>query len=407
MQSVGQRYAGLKPAEPNRFLTAVCTFGETVSFPVGTPSPDPMSLSNAVGAMEVDPSGKEMVFTAISQCREKFARYRSEENREVLFFVVTDEAGDDADKAEQLLKRDIPIYVLGAPAPMGLSAAVDSSVEQEGAPNIIRQGPESRHAEHVQLGFVDGANALHLIDSGFGHFALERLCRATGGAYIAMRPATGGYSFVGIKNTEWPTSGAWQPDISVMRRYAPDYVSEEAYQALLDSNAACKALHEAAKLRRLDYNGRPQTSFVKRSEAQLATDVARAQQYAAKHGPPLAALFQLLEKGEDGRDSLPSARWKASYDLAMGRAAAAYARVEGYNARLAELKRGKNFADPSHTTWVLLPAETTDSSSSLRKMGEQANDLLRGVIENHPGTPWAKLAETELQTPIGWDWTEQ
>ncbi|MEM8913988.1 MAG: VWA domain-containing protein, partial [Planctomycetota bacterium] len=33
-------------------------------------------------------------------------------------------------------------------------------------------------------------------------------------------------------------------------------------------------------------------------------------------------------------------------------------------------------------------------------------EFLSGVIEAHPGTPWALLAKKELDVPIGWKWTE-
>jgi hypothetical protein len=32
---------------------------------------------------------------------------------------------------------------------------------------------------------------------------------------------------------------------------------------------------------------------------------------------------------------------------------------------------------------------------------------LQGVVQNHSGTPWALLAQRELDEPIGWKWTEE
>jgi len=297
--------------------------------------------------------------------------------------------------------------VIVVPAPFGLSAAIDPSVEATGDPNAIRQGPESRYSEHVKLGFWGGMNDFRLLDSGFGPFALERLCRASGGRYLAIRPPTGGYSFVGSVNTEWPSSGVWQPDLSVMRKYAPDYVSEAEYQAILKNNAACRALHEAAKLPAVEFPQLPTTTFVKRSEAQLATDVGRAQQFAAKLEIGVHQLFDTLSKGESDRAKLTSPRWQAAFDVAMGRAYAAMSRVDGYNLMLAELKRGKTFTDPAHNTWELETADKTELTSALRKIGDKAKMYLERVVKEHPGTPWAKLAEREMQTPFGWKWSER
>lgn len=409
--SLRQPYAGLKQADDEqRFLTAVCTFGQQIRFPVDSPSNDPAALTKAMDSLQQDTTGKEMLFTAVGETLSKYAGYRTEQKREVMFFVVTDEAGDDQAAAERLIgdvgKYGIPVYVIGVPAPLGRVAAIDASVEVADSATAIQQGPESRYSEHIELGFWGGATDFRLMDSGFGPFALERLCRASNGRYIALRPPTSGYSFTSATNTEWPNAGVWQPEPNAMRKYAPDYVSEADYQALLQANPACMALHNAAKLPPIEFTQLPTMSFVKQNEAQLATEVAKAQQFAAKHGPPIEHLYTTLERGEAGRAKL-SPRWKATYDLAFGRAAAAHARIEGYNEMLAALKRGKSFEDESHNTWELQTAETTEVNSKLRKLCARAREYLESVVKEHPGTPWAKLAARELETPLGWKWAER
>ncbi len=74
---------------------------------------------------------------------------------------------------------------------------------------------------------------------------------------------------------------------------------------------------------------------------------------------------------------------------------------------LAALKRGRNFTDAQSTTWVLQRADSTDLNSSLQKLTERAKSLLQGVVDRHPNTPWAELAQAELAEPLGWEWTEQ
>jgi len=409
---IQQPYSGLKSdSDSQRFLTAVCTFGGQLHFPVDSPSPDPSSLITAMNGMPTDATGKEMVFTAIGEALKKYTKYRTQDRREVMFFIVTDEAGDDQNLVDSLIdetrRNSIPMYVIGVPAPFGRMAALDASIENAADKLSIRQGPESRYREHIELGFWGGMNDFRMMDSGFGPFALEKLCRGTGGRYIAVRPATSGYSFAGAMVSEWPSSGVWQPDPNVMQKYAPDYTTEADYQKLLQSNGACMALHEASKIEAVEFTQLPQVTFVKKDEAQLANDVARAQQLAAKLEPGVNRLYDAIERGEKDRDKLTSPRWQAAYDVAMGRAAAAKSRVDGYNAMLAELKRGKNFANESNSTWELATAETTDATSALKKLGEKAKLYLERVVAEHPGTPWAKLAERELQTPFGWQWTER
>jgi hypothetical protein len=36
----------------------------------------------------------------------------------------------------------------------------------------------------------------------------------------------------------------------------------------------------------------------------------------------------------------------------------------------------------------------------------EADRLLRRVVEDHPATPWALLAERELKDPLGFKWVE-
>jgi hypothetical protein len=41
------------------------------------------------------------------------------------------------------------------------------------------------------------------------------------------------------------------------------------------------------------------------------------------------------------------------------------------------------------------------------KLLEQARMYLTRVKNDHPGTPWAVLAERELETKLGWEWVER
>ena len=271
----------------------------------------------------------------------------------------------------------------------------------------IRQGPESRSLERIQLGFWGGSTDLELLDSGFGPFALERLCRATGGSFLALRPSPQDFSVYAGALADWPAASVPRFDAEIMSRYAPDYIPAEAYQQLLAANKARQALHAAAQRASLQLVEFPQLEFAKQSEAELAQQLSRAQQVAARLEPAVGALYDALAEGETDREALTGPRWQAGFDLALGRAAAAKARIEGYNAMLAALKRGRSFANASSTRWVLEPAETLEASSALERLADKAREYLDRVVADHPGTPWALIAERERRTPIGWRWTEQ
>jgi hypothetical protein len=240
------------------------------------------------------------------------------------------------------------------------------------------------------------------VDSGFGPFALERLCRGSRGRFLALRET--GYG--GVSARAWPSGSELRFDEAVVSKYAPDYVSEGEYRKLLAENKARGALCEAAQLPRVVIEGSPGARFPKGAEAKMAKQMNAAQQFAARNSPPVDHLFNVLSQGEADRGKLTSPRWQAEFDLAMGRVLANKARLDGYNSMIAALKRGKAFQKTDSTQWLLEPADQFETESTIRKMAERAKTYLERVIKEHPGTPWARIAEDELRTPLGWMWRE-
>lgn len=414
LAAINGKVAGIDDA---KLLTAVCSFGVDVRFDVDPPSSDPKAITNMLAQVTPDTTGKEATFAAVKAALEKYLPYRTEKRREVVFVILTDEAGDDLELLDGIVdgprKAGVPFYVVGVPAPFGKEAAISSSVEvgldykPDGKWLAIRQGPESRMPERVRLGFWGGGTGdIEFLDSGFGPFGLERLCRATGGRYIALRPGPREFELVSAIGIEWPSSAAVRFDAATMRRYAPDYVPDQEYQSLL-ANKARRAVVDAAQLSEVELLEFPKTSFVKADEAAMARMLSEAQQVAAKLSPTVDRLYDALERGEADRARLTDPRWQANFDLAMGRAASAKAKVDGYNHMLAALKRGKSFANPSSTTWMLEPSDSIEDASALQKLIDKGKASLQRVVDQHAGTPWAKIAERELETPSGWKWTEQ
>ena len=66
------------------------------------------------------------------------------------------------------------------------------------------------------------------------------------------------------------------------------------------------------------------------------------------------------------------------------------------------------FKDAKNNTWQLVPAdEVSGVGSQLQNAGDKAREYLGRVVKDHPGTPWALLAQRELNEPIGWKWMEE
>jgi hypothetical protein len=246
------------------------------------------------------------------------------------------------------------------------------------------------------------------MDSGFGPYALTRLCYETGGIYFTVHPNRNVNREVRRNEVEdFSAHLKHFFDPNVMRRYRPDYVSAEEYMRRVSKNKARLSLVKAAEMSAQGQLEPPNLRFVKSDEAAFTNALTEAQKAAAILEPRLNTLYEVLRLGEPDRVKEVEARWQAGYDLAMGRVMAAKVRAEGYNAMLAAAKRGLKFSDPKNNTWLLEAVNEFNTGSQLAKAGEQAKTYLERVAKEHPETPWAMLAELELKTPLGWKWKEE
>jgi hypothetical protein len=339
-----------------------------------------------------------------------------------MIIVFTDEAGSDQtdpqfgiDSAVKVCKRyQMPVYVVGVPAPFGTKETqvkwVDPDPKFDQTPRwgVVDQGPETLFAERLKLSFTGSQDEEDAIDSGFGPFALTRLCYETGGIYFTVHPNRNVNMAVNRGQIE-PFSAHIKHffDSEHMRRYKPDYVSLEEYGRRLKANKCREALVKAAAMSNTGALENPQTRFVKREEADFVTALGEAQKAAAMLEPKLASLYEVLKEGEADREKELTPRWQAGFDLAAGRVLAARLRTESYNAMLASAKRGLKFQNPKNNTWVLKPSDEVTVGSQYQKMAEKAKTYLERIVKDHPSTPWALLASKELEQPLSWKWTEE
>lgn len=399
-------------------LTAVVGFGAEPTMLTPEPTDRFEEIEQAIEDIRDDKTGQENVFTAIGMVAEKFRTYRSAKNgkRHVMIVVFTDEAGDDIplvdDTVSVCRKYAMPVYVVGRPAPFGRQTAyvkyVDPDPRFDQRPQWVpvSLGPESMMPELLKLRFAQQGDEEELLDSGFGPYALTRLCYETGGLYFASHPnrAVGRHiSGQETNNLSAHIAMFFEPD--AMRRYQPDYLPAQEYMRLLHANRARQSLIEAAQMSWTSPMENVRLRFPKRDEAELAQALSLAQRSAAILQPKIDAICQALLAGEEDRAKLEEPRWRAGYDLALGRALAVKVRTDGYNVMLADAKQGKPFKEPKNNTW-LLQSDEEFANTSLEKLAAKAKTFLERVVEDHPNTPWAALAERELSTPLGWRWEE-
>jgi hypothetical protein len=414
-----------KKHEDTPLLTSVVGFGSSVVLITKKPTADLDEVKKAVTDIPLDDSGSEKVFEAIYRAVTEYKSFRhvdenkSEPERNVMIVAFTDERGDDYNAGLEQTIREcrryaIPVYVVGVPAPFGREETmmkwVDPNPEFDQSPQwgAVNQGPESYLPELIKLQFSNASERDEAIDSGFGPFALTRLCYETGGIYFSVHPNRNVNRSVSRGETEAFSAHLSRFfDPQIMRKYRPDYVPPEEYMRRLRENKAREALVKAANLSWINQMEAPQTRFPKTDEAAFVNALSEAQKAAAKLEPEINMLFETLRLGEPDRAKEDVPRWQAGYDLAIGRVMAVKARTEAYNAMLAAAKRGLKFKDEKNNTWVLAPADEISVGSQLEKTAAKAREYLERVVSEHPDTPWSYLAQKELENPIGWKWQEE
>lgn len=404
-------------------LTSVYAFGNKV-IPILKPTDSKAEITEALDKIERDDTGVERVFTAIYTVVKKYEGYRKirsttkQPDRNVMVVVVTDEAGDDVDGLDPTIKlcraKKIPVYVIGVPAPFGRKETPvkwvdpDPMYDQSAQWTTVNQGPESLMPERIKLHFAGGREDSVPVDSGFGPFGLTRICYETGGIYFAVHPNRDFNGRLKRRQVDAYTAHlARFFDSKVMRKYKPDYTSLEVYWNRVNSSPTRKALVQAAQQSWVSQMKEPQLRFEKKDEAAFVNAINLAQRSAAVLSPQVDTIYEILKTGEASRMEEINPRWQAGFDLAMGRVMAVKVRTDAYNVMLAKAKTSLKPKDPKTNVWNLEPANTVNAGSRMSKFAEKARTYLQRVVDEHPGTPWALMAQRELDTPIGWQWVEE
>ncbi|MGE0609478.1 MAG: vWA domain-containing protein, partial [Pirellulales bacterium] len=411
------------------FSNAVVAFGNQTKELV-KPTHFNGKIVRAVNNVPIDESGLENVMTAVEQCVHK---YRGRWKDDMLIVVWTDESGDDILRLEQTIRlcreQRVVVTVVGPSSVLGSERGSHQYTDPASGFSFllpVKRGPDTSLPERLMIPYwhaslfnawqkngavvaqgVQGFGGPHRerLLSGFGPYALTRLALQTGGSFTLLdRPADRGPF-----------------DLHKLRDYLPDYNAAEHYlqetqsqplrQAV--STAVMRTYHEAfshpptmgffgAGAMRYPFGMSavylPPTRFRDMLAESLPAEERRA-----------AAALRIIEQGLadfDGQtdyealyEEEDSRRWRAWYDLTRGRLLANSVRYQEYllACQLVRNGAGQN-SETNHV--VLRPAEEFISQGS-RQRAEQAGRLLNRCIEENPSTPWALLAQWELEYPLG------
>lgn len=346
-----------------------------------------------------DTSGKEMTMTTVGQAANRLRSVlgtHRDWNR--MFVIVTDERGDDFERVEQVAKfcsrLDIRVFCLGNASPFGTEKGFIRYTYQDGfqVDIPVDQGPETMTHQTLQIPIIgQPVTQLPHVSSGFGPYALEWLCRETGGKFCIYEDNA---------NHRFPPRR--------MSSYRPGYIPLRDFQNELQSNQAKKVLINAARASR---ESKPRVRpIVARGDVLgvLRMELTERQKECAFADLLAERVVSILESGLNDRAALDSLRWRASFDLAWGQALAAKVRLEALNLRLAQMKiEPQEFKTPSNNTWTLIEAsELREPSGQHIKLASQSRRILQQVVAEHTQTPFAHIAQRELDRGFGWKWVE-
>jgi hypothetical protein len=428
--------------------------------------PSPKAIAGAIEKLPIDETGMENVMSALSKALYQIPAHLRNLRIEVV--IWTDESGDDLDLLEDVIQqcryRQARVHVVGPLSVFGMRQGLQQYVI--GPPyNIpmmlpVNRGPDSAFVERARLPIWDSTSNFGWGSGNFmpatlngasfggphrerllastGPYALTRLALATGGTFTALERAGDAAVF----------------DRSRLKDYLPDYRSGAAIAMDIDMYPIRRAIIESAALMgdieywppRFEFPSVgnkefPYAHYVPYMEParalstldnDLAEDINNLQpaqraieqaiQMLLMAGMPGSVGSPGQVKASDSKtgivvggiqtaeayDAERSPRWRAWYELNLGRLLAHSVRINEYKIirqrfELPEIKQEILNKGVNH--FILVPSKLLHGGTDSETRAAMAKKLLERVIRDHPNTPWSQLAEWELERPFGIDCT--
>ncbi len=428
LDSVFSRIEAVQSDQPHRLYKAAASFGD--NFRVLVPSTmDHQRILNALRTMPTDRSGKENVMAAV---RAAAGRFRPEWKGSMMFIVWTDESGDDLNRLEETIDycqtEGIQVSVVGPTSLLGREIATHRYLDQLNGRTYhlaVRRGPDAALNQRLRLPYwyraklpswhngqeASGANLpnwyggpqLEGLSSGTGTYGLTRLAGETGGSFTLLDRQS--------------QRGPFSPQ--QMKQYLPDLRTQSEVKQEIDNHPLRRAISAAVDITYQQEIDLPTTIFFDKNQPFAVAPIAKVyhtptefrRRFAQEldHQEKLCraasmqidrALLHLQFSPEQGYHGETSPRWQAWYDLTHGRLLAASVRYREYLRLCRDLKRRDALErDTNHVIFV--PAARLRGGGMIGPTADLATQLLRRCVENHSETPWAYLAQRELDHPWG------
>ena len=383
----------VNPKQKDQPLThAVVGFGGDVHLELEKPTANIDQIGRAIDHLRVEPSGTENTMTAVRRVIEHYNLLIRKDHK-LLIVLVTDESGDDGGYVEEArqaaVSKGVPIYVIGRQSLFGYPFArilyVDPVTKDHYWP-LIRRGPETADLEQLQW---DGLHERwDEQPSGFAPYELARLAKDSGGIYFLLPSEEN----MRVRQREKAYS------ITTLKEYVPAYESRALYNEKRARSDLRRTLSEII-IATKNFPFRRNYSVFPQEMAQQAAEEYPKVEEKLKILIGIEARLRALKKV---RDREPEKRWQAHYDLMLAQIVAYQIQAYEFRACLKEMvarpPTPSRMPSPEmHVEWHLDHAkEPKAPKSETEKKYAEATKLIQEVIANHPKTPWADLAQDEL-----------
>lgn len=409
IEHVYQELGLLKRGQDDSLETAITSYGKEWLNHTRRPSHDMTEIRQAIQEVPNDPSGLEMMCSAITQSITVYQPYCLRTDRQMALIVLTDESGDRKDNDTQLERAlavakaaRCKLYVLGREAIFGYPYAHVRWIQpvtghEHWIP--IDRGPETAFAEQLQTDGFHRRYDAH--PSGFGPFECSRLGRETGGIFF-MLPSL---------ETDLVRGEKRKYALEAMRRYLPDLRSRLEVKSEIDQSELRTMLEKVV----YDLNPyEPEIAKIIEMRVRFSPDYPSFKQQAIIEQAKaiiyleyLGRVEKTIGKMEKQRREETSPRWQANYDLMYAQVIAYQARMYEYGAYLEEFIRNPkivplNKAPNLHlAAWDITTRQKTITGDKIKSHVDRATAMFHAIQETHAGTPWAARAESELKRGYG------
>jgi hypothetical protein len=416
----------------NSLQNGVVAFGQTVQ-EIVRPTVNGPKVADAIRSIYVDQSGVENVFIAVQWAVRKYGKRR---DRKILLVLWTDESGDDTSLLEETIalcqKWHISVTTIGPTSVLGMQRGyqpftlTSNEGEQYKLLLPVNRGPDTAFPERIMLPYwhdeklppwnFDGARMANRsvwyggpfregLLSGVGPYSLTRLSLATRGKFLILnRPG---------EKTQFP--------VEKLQDYFPEYSSREdclrtiqksrlraAIVAAVDDTYAASAqmypilAFVAARTTSYPFNVwtpyltpvefRMQLKRLLQSQVRLAISSSYVVERALSRFTADGLEYEYRQES--------SKRWRAWYDVTLGRLLANSVRLTEYRLICEALLRGEILH--TKTNYIdLLPSHRFRGGQSSELRAMEAERLLWRCVEENSKTPWQYLAEWELKHGFG------